>query len=60
MEPTGNQQIHLEAFGLHLSIQNIIVKLNYIDGWNRQRILMRIIAVVKRFHLFSLFSKING
>ncbi|KAL4113018.1 hypothetical protein QTP88_016722 [Uroleucon formosanum] len=39
----------LEAFDLHLLMPNIIVKLNDIDGWDRQRISVRIIVVAKKF-----------
>ncbi|XP_029341950.1 zinc finger MYM-type protein 1-like [Acyrthosiphon pisum] len=39
----------LEAFDLRLLMPNIIVKLNDIDGWDRQRISVRIIAVAKKF-----------
>ncbi|KAL4083561.1 hypothetical protein QTP88_028877 [Uroleucon formosanum] len=39
----------LEAFDLRLLMPNIIVKLNDIDGWDQQRISVRIIAVAKKF-----------
>jgi len=39
----------LEAFDLRLLIPSIIVKLNDTDGWDRQKISKRIIAVAKKF-----------
>jgi len=49
----------LEAFDLRLLMPNIIVKLNDIDGWDRQRISVRIIAVAKKFSpLFTVFENL--
>lgn len=39
----------LEAFDLRLLIPSVIVKLNDTDGWDRQKISKRIIAVAKKF-----------
>jgi len=49
----------LEEFDLRLFIPINIVKLNDIDGKNRQKISMRIIAVANKFlPLFTVFENV--
>ncbi|KAL4091124.1 hypothetical protein QTP88_025862 [Uroleucon formosanum] len=47
----------LEAFNLRLLIPSILVKLNDTDGWDRQKISKRIIAVAKKFSLLFTVSE---
>jgi hypothetical protein len=44
----------LEAFDLRLLIPNYIIKLNDVDGWDRQKISNKIISVARKFS--SLFT----